>query len=77
MSRDENTTVVFIEKLIFDFRMVLSFKLWLSISLDCSLIDGIIVTASELINVDGIIIKGKVIPIIMPNSDNASVCEKP
>lgn len=46
-------------------------------SLDCSLIDGIIVTASELISVDGIIRIGKVIPMIIPNSDNASVCENP
>ena len=52
--------------------MLLFFNSPLSISFDCSLIDGIIVTASELINVDGIIIKGKVIPIIIPNSDRAS-----
>ena len=72
---DENRMLDFIEKLILDFKIDLFFRLPLSILFDCSLIDGIIVTASEPINVAGIINKGKVIPIIIPNSDNASVDE--
>ena len=77
MSNDEKTMVVLIEKFIFDFNIDLSLRLLLSISFDCSLIDGIIVTARELINVDGIIIRGNVMPIIIPNSDRASVSVKP
>ena len=72
---DENKRLDFIEKLIFDLRTALFLSTPLSILFDCSLIDGIIVTARELINVAGIIKSGKVIPIIIPNSDNASVDE--
>ena len=68
----ENKMLDFIEKLIFECRIDLSFTMFLSISFDCSLIDGIMVTASELIRVDGIIKRGNVIPMIIPNSDNAS-----
>lgn len=70
---DENKILVFIEKFIFDFKIDLFFRFPLSILFDCSLIDGTIVTARELINVAGIIKSGNVIPIIIPNSDNASV----
>ena len=76
-SNDENNMLDFSEKLILDLIIVLSFNLLLSISLDCSLIDGIIVTASEPMSVDGIISNGKVIPIIIPNSERASVFDKP
>lgn len=72
---DEKIILVFNEKLIFDFMIVLSLRFPASISFDCSLIDGIIVTASEPIRVAGIINIGKVIPIIIPNSESASVCE--
>ena len=71
----EKSILVRIEKLILFFRADVSVNLPSSILLDCSLIEGIIVTANELINVVGIIIKGKVIPIIMPNSESASVEE--
>lgn len=64
--------LVFSEKLTFDFIIDLSLSSPLSILFDCSLIDGIIVTASELMSVAGIIKIGNVIPIIMPNSDKAS-----
>lgn len=70
---DEKIMLVFSEKFIFDLIIVLSLSTPLSISFDCSLIDGTIVTARELISVAGIIKTGKVIPMIMPNSDNASV----
>lgn len=70
---DEKMILVFSEKLIFDFIMVLSFKFPASISLDCSLMEGIMVTASEPISVAGIINIGNVMPIIMPNSESASV----
>ena len=73
----ENKMLVFIEKLIFAFIDVLSFIRFLSISLDSELIDGIMVTANDPINVAGIIKIGKVIPIMMPNSERASVFEKP
>ena len=75
ISIDENNKLDFIEKLILDLRIDLFFRVPLSILFDCSLIDGIIVTASELINVAGIINKGNVIPIIIPNSDSASFAE--
>ena len=74
---DENKRLLFIEKLILDFKMDLFFMFPLSMLFDCSLIDGIIVTASEPINVEGIIRRGKVMPIIIPNSDRASVDEYP
>ena len=70
---DENIKLDFSEKLILDFKLVLSFSVPSSILFDNLLIDGIIVTASELINVVGIINNGKVMPIIIPNSDKASV----
>ena len=73
ISIDENKILDFIEKFILDFRTDLFFRFPLSMLFDCSLIDGIIVTASEPIRVAGIINNGKVIPIIIPNSDNASV----
>lgn len=73
ISIDENKMLVFIEKFIFDFKIDLFFRFPLSMLLDCSLIDGTIVTARELISVPGIIRSGNVIPIIIPNSDNASV----
>ena len=75
ISKDENNRLDFIEKLIFDFKIDLSLRFPLSILFDCSLIDGIIVTAKELISVDGIINNGKVIPIIIPNSERASFAE--
>lgn len=68
---DENNTLSLSEKFIFEVRIDLFFIAFLSISFDCSLIEGIIVTASELINVEGIIKIGKVIPMIIPNSDRA------
>lgn len=73
----EKIIVVLIEKLIFDLKTFMSFGETLSISFDCSLIDGIIVTAKALIRVVGIIIIGKVMPIIIPNSDRASVAVYP
>ena len=77
IKREENNRLVFIEKLIFDFIILVSLSLFLSISFDCSLMDGIIVTASELISVDGIIKIGNVMPMIIPNSDSASSSVKP
>ena len=74
---EEKTTVVFKEKFIFDFNIDVSLSSLLSISFDCSLIDGMIVTAKELISVDGIMISGNVIPIMIPNSERASVEEYP
>ena len=68
----ENKIVSLTDKFILFFKMVLFFSSPLSISFDCSLIDGMIVTASELMRVEGIIISGKVIPIIIPNSESAS-----
>ena len=72
---EEKTTVVFKEKFIFDFNIDVSLSSLLSMSFDCSLIDGMIVTAKELISVDGIMISGNVIPIMIPNSERASVDE--
>lgn len=74
---DEKIMLVFSEKLIFERITDLSLMVFLSMSFDCSLIDGIMVTASELISVAGIIKIGKVIPIIIPNSDRASVWVNP
>ena len=73
----ENMRLLFSAKLIFVFNIDLFFKFPLSMLLDCSLNDGIIVTASELMSVAGIINSGNVIPMIMPNSDKASVDEYP
>ena len=70
---DEKSKLDLIEKFIFDFITLVSFNLFLSMLLDCSLIEGIIVTAKEPINVEGIIKIGNVIPIMMPNSESASV----
>ena len=67
----ENTTVVRMEKLIFPLIAVVFFNAPLSMLFDCSLIEGMIVTASELISVDGIISNGNVMPIIIPNSESA------
>lgn len=72
---EENNRLDFIEKLIFDFIIDLFLIFPLSMLFDCSLIEGIIVTASEPINVAGIIKRGNVIPIIIPNSESASVDE--
>lgn len=69
----ENIMLVFNEKLIFDFMIVLSLSVPLSMSFDCSLIDGTMVTANELISVAGIMSIGNVMPMIIPNSDRASV----
>ena len=69
----ENIMLVFNEKLIFDFMIVLSLSEPLSMSFDCSLIDGTMVTANELISVAGIMSIGNVMPMIIPNSDRASV----
>ena len=69
---DENTRLVFIEKLIFDFNVDVSLNVCSSILFDNSLIDGIIVTAREPMRVVGIIKRGNVIPIRIPNSDKAS-----
>ena len=74
---DENKRLDLIEKLIFDLITCVSFNWFLSILFDCSLMEGIIVTASEPINVDGIIRIGNVMPMIIPNSESASVLEKP
>ena len=73
----ENTTVVRSEKLILLRSAVVFFKFPLSMLFDCSLIEGMIVTASELMSVDGIIRSGKVMPIIIPNSESASALVKP
>lgn len=75
INKPEKTMLVLIENEIFDFKLFVFFSSPLSILFDCSLIDGMIVTASEPINVDGTIMSGNVIPIIIPNSDNASVDE--
>ena len=72
---EEKTTVVRSAKFIFDFSIDLSLSSLLSMSFDCSLIDGIIVTAKEPISVDGIMISGNVIPMMIPNSESASVDE--
>ena len=72
---DEKIRDILIENMIFDLREFISFIVSLSISFDCSLIDGTIVTASELISVEGIIIIGNVMPMIIPNSDSASELE--
>ena len=74
---DENTIASLMAKLIFDLIKVLSVSLPLSILFDCSLIDGMMVVANEPMRVEGIITRGKVIPIIIPYSDRASVDEYP
>ena len=78
-----NTGMRMLEKIIDDLienitlflREVKSSTPSLSMSFDCSLIVGTIVTASELISVDGIMMIGNVMPIIIPNSESASVEE--
>jgi len=70
---DENIKLDFNEKLTFAFKLVLSLSVPSSMLFDNLLIEGIIVTASELISVVGIINKGNVMPMIIPNSDKASV----
>ena len=72
---DEKMSDILIENIIFDLSEPISFIVSLSISFDCSLIDGTIVTASELMSVEGIIMIGNVIPMIIPNSDKASELE--
>ena len=69
--------MIFIAKLIFDFRVDVSLRFPLSISFDCSLIEGMSVTASEPISVDGIMINGNVMPMMIPNSERASFEEYP
>ena len=76
-NKDENKRLDFIEKLIFDFITFVFSNVFLSILFDCSLIEGIIVTASDPMRVEGIINIGNVIPIIIPNSDRASIFENP
>lgn len=74
---DENKRLVFIEKFIFDFKLVVSLMDPSSILFDNLLIEGIIVTARDPMRVVGIIKRGKVIPIRIPNSDKASAAEYP
>jgi hypothetical protein len=69
----ENIIDDLMENMILFFNAVISVTPSLSMSFDCSLIVGTIVTARELISVDGIMIIGNVMPMIIPNSDRASV----
>ena len=73
----EKTTVIFKAKLIFDLISSLFFSDSFFMLIECSLMLGISVTASEPMSVDGIMIKGNVMPIIIPNSERASVEEYP
>ena len=75
MSMLENIIDDLIENITLFLREVKSSTPSLSMSFDCSLIVGTIVTARELISVDGIMMIGNVMPIMIPNSDNASVDE--
>ena len=77
INKDAKTIVVFIAKLILCFRTDVFLSSPLSMLFDSLLIEGIMVTARELINVAGIMTSGNVMPMIIPNSDKASVDEYP